>query len=184
MPLTERELWLLNLYRNSELHGSLLMGRLARTVSDPTLLAGATEHCATEARHASLLTETILRMGGKIDPMGETIQQHYSELGGTPSEIVDLLVLSEVLEARVRASYREHLARPNVHPMIHEALTRILEEEEQHSGQGAWMERVLASLPPERVAAAQKKWSTVDSTVTALLHESLAGKCDKSGNSQ
>ncbi len=30
--LTERERWLVNFYRNSELHGALLMGRLARTM--------------------------------------------------------------------------------------------------------------------------------------------------------
>ena len=33
MQVSDRDLWLLNFYRNSELHGALLMGRLARTLS-------------------------------------------------------------------------------------------------------------------------------------------------------
>ena len=39
MPLTDRELWLLNFYRNSELHGALLMGRLARSLSGTAVLS-------------------------------------------------------------------------------------------------------------------------------------------------
>ena len=39
MQLTDRELWLLNFYRNSELQGALLMGRLARTPAAIPLLA-------------------------------------------------------------------------------------------------------------------------------------------------
>jgi hypothetical protein len=176
MSLTDRELWLLNLYRNSELHGALLMGRIARTVSDPTLLAGATGHCAIEARHAWLLTQTIFELGGTLDPRGETIQEHYSETGGVPAEIVDLLVLSEVLEARVLASYREHLAGNNVHPRVRETLTRIIADEMEHSGQGGWVERALGALPEERVRAAQAKWSAVDEEVSAKLHRLLVQK--------
>lgn len=176
MPLTDRELWLLNLYRNSELHGALLMGRIARTVSDPALLAGATGHCATEARHALLLTETIVELGGSIDPRGQTIQQHYSEVGGVPTQVIDLLVLSEVLEARVLTSYREHLARNDIHPLVRRALTRIIEDEMEHSGEGAWVERALARLPAERVRAAKEKWSNVDQQVADTLHRVLEQK--------
>jgi hypothetical protein len=176
MPLTEDELWLLNLYRNSELHGALLMGRIARTVSDPALLAGATEHCATEAKHAAMLTETIFSLGGRIDPLGETIQEHYSALGGVPAEIVDLLVLSEVLERRVLASYGEHLARGDVHPLIRNVLTSIMHEESEHSGDQAWVERALSTISPERVRAAKEKWTSVDKQVAAKLHHVLAEK--------
>jgi len=75
MQLTERELWVLNLYRNSELHGALLMGRLARSVSEADLLVNATRHCATEARHAAILSDTIVAVGGSIDPKVPTIQE-------------------------------------------------------------------------------------------------------------
>jgi hypothetical protein len=173
MPLTKRELWLLNLYRNSELHGALLMGRLARSVTSPEVLLGATRHCATEAQHAALLTELISKLGEAIDLSTDTIQQHYSQDGGIPKELVDLLVLSEILEERVLMSYREHLQRSNVHPSVRETLKRIIQDEEAHSGERGWAEQLLTRMPEEQVAAAREKWRKVDQKVAADLHSRL-----------
>ena len=174
MPLTKRDLWLLNLYRNSELHGALLMGRLARSVTNPDVLVGATRHCATEAHHAALLTELIVKLGGAIDPSTETIQMHYSQDGGIPKDMVDLLVLSEILEARVLMSYREHLQRSDVHPHVRGTLQRIIEDEEAHSGENGWAEQLIAGMPPEPVAATRAKWRDIDEKVAEQLHSRLA----------
>lgn len=174
MPLTKRDLWLLNLYRNSELHGALLMGRLARSVTNPDVLVGATRHCATEAHHAALLTELIVKLGGAIDPSTETIQMHYSQDGGIPKDMVDLLVLSEILEARVLMSYREHLQRSDVHPHLRGTLQRIIEDEEAHSGENGWAEQLIARMPPEQVAATRAKWRDIDEKVAEQLHSWLA----------
>jgi bacterioferritin (cytochrome b1) len=173
MQITERDLWLLNLYRSSELHGALLMARLARSISVPALILGATRHCATEAGHAAQLTEVIVTLGGTVDPRAETIQQHYSELGGTPARLVDLLVLSEVLEARVLASYREHLQRGDVHPQVRRVLENIVHEEEAHSGELGWIETALTQIDTERVVASRAKWSAIDSRVAARLYVEL-----------
>src|SRR5688500_12135152 len=118
LQLSERELWTLNFYRNSELHGALLMGRLARSLDDTSLLAHATRHCATEARHAALLSEAIVSLGGRIDPHIETVQERYSAKGGIPKTLVDLLVLSEVLEKRVLMTYRAHVAESGLDPVL------------------------------------------------------------------
>lgn len=179
MSLTKPELYLLNLYRNSELHGALLMGRIARSTSNPEVLLGATRHCATEAQHAALLTEVIISLCGTLDPAGETIQRHYSENGGIPKELVDLLVLSEVLEARVLTSYRAHLQRPNVHPRIREVLEHIVQEEEGHSGDHGWAERWLATLPEDRLQSAREKWTAIDERVAALLQSQIAKMTDE-----
>lgn len=172
---TKRELWLLSLYRNSELHGALLMGRLARSVSRPEVLLGATRHCATEALHAALLTELINKLGGAVDLTTEAIQEHYSQLGGIPKELIDLLVLSEVLETRVLISYREHLQRSDVHPKVRETLERIIRDEEAHSGEQGWTEQLLAQMPETQVAAAWKKWRDIDQKVAGSLQARLAG---------
>ena len=66
MAATDRDRWVLNFYRNSELHGALLMGRLARTLTDTGLLVHVTRHCATEARHAAMLSETLAAIGGMV----------------------------------------------------------------------------------------------------------------------
>jgi hypothetical protein len=174
MSLPKRELWLLNLYRNSELHGALLMGRIARSVSTPEVLVGATRHCATEAKHAALFTEVLAKLGGTIDPAADAIQTHYSLDGGIPKDLVDLLVLSEILEARVLMSYREHLERLDVHPEIRQTLERIIREEEAHSGEQGWAEQWLITMPADQVTAAKEKWGKVDRKVAAELHSRLA----------
>jgi bacterioferritin (cytochrome b1) len=179
MSLTRRELYLLNLYRNSELHGALLMGRIARSISHPDVLLGSTWHCATEAQHAALLTEVITSLGGTLEPTAETIQKHYSEDGGIPKDLVDLLVLSEVLEARVLTSYRAHLQRANVHPRVREVLEHIVNEEEGHSGDHGWAEQWLSTLPTERVQASRQKWTAIDARVAAALNLQIAELADE-----
>jgi hypothetical protein len=178
MKVTERESWLLNFYRNSELHGALLMGKLARNFHDPQLLVNLTKHCATEAHHAALLTQTIAAIGVQLDPQTETIQNHYAAEGGLPKELVDLLVLSETLEGRVLASYRAHLNRPDVHPQVRSTLSQILHEmEEEADGEHAgWIEETLLQHPRERVEAAEAKWRAVDERVAAALERLVAEK--------
>jgi hypothetical protein len=181
MSLTKREQYLLNLYRSSELHGALLMGRIARSVSNPDVLVGATRHCATEATHAALLTELIANLGGAIEPATDTIQEHYSVEGGIPKNLVDLLVLSEVLEARVLISYRDHLQQPGVDSKVRATLEIIVKDEEAHSGQPGWVERCLATMPPEQVSAAYQKWRDVDAKVAADLQRRLARDFEPEG---
>jgi hypothetical protein len=175
MQASDRELWIVNVYRNSELHGALLMGRLARSVSDGALLVDATRHCATEARHAALLSEAIVAAGGTVDPKLPTIQERYSAAAGVPTALVDLLVLSEVLERRVRTRYRSHVAEPDGHPAIREILLDILREmEAKHEAEHAgWIEQALARLPREQVDAARNKWRAVDEAVVAEMERDV-----------
>ena len=174
MPLTDRELWLLNFYRNSELHGALLMGRLARSLSGTEMLANVTRHCATEAHHAALLTDLIAELGEKLDPQLETIQEYYSREGGVPTELVDVLVLSDVLEHRVLVSYREHLNASGIDPGVRKALEQILEEEEEHGGgEDAWLEQALQHLPQSQVTESRRRWRAIDVKVAAQIHHQL-----------
>lgn len=171
MDTTERELWILNFYRNSELHGALLMGRLARTLPDSELLLRTTQHCATEARHAAMLSEAIAELGGRIDPHVPTVQERYSARGGIPTALVDLLVLSEVLEHRVLHTYRAHLDRGDAHAVVQRTLRAILHEmEEEHEGEHAgWIDRALHRQPHDQVEAAERKWREIDAAVVSEL---------------
>jgi hypothetical protein len=175
MALTEREQWLVNFYRNSELHGALLMGRLARTVSDDSLLVEMTAHCATEARHAAMLSRTIAAAGGRLDPTIAPIQERYSSEGGVPSALVDILVLSETLERRVRDSYHRHLAREAPHPAVEETLTAIVAEMEAKRGaeHAGWIDQAIDRHNPRQVAEARRKWQAVDRKVAEDLACSL-----------
>jgi hypothetical protein len=172
MEATDRELWILNFYRNSELQGALLMGRLARTLADTALIVHVTRHAATEARHAAMLTEAIAAAGGTIDPQATTVQECYSAKGGVPSSLVDLLVLSEVLEHRVLTTYRAHLKRADVAPSARDCLTVILhemEEEDAHGEHASWIDDALHARPSEAVEAARHKWRAIDTEVAGEL---------------
>jgi hypothetical protein len=175
MALSEREAWLLNFYRNSELHGALLMGRLARTLSDSDLLVEMTAHCATEARHAAMLSRTIATAGGTLDPAIPPIQEHYSNQGGVPGTLLEILVLSETLEKRVRASYYRHLEREAPHPAAAETLGAIVAEmEAKHGAEHAgWIDQALDRLPEAEVIAAREKWQAIDAQVAERLVRSL-----------
>jgi len=175
MALTDREAWLLNFYRNSELHGALLMGRLARTVSDNDLLVEMTAHCATEARHAAMLSRTIATAGGRLDPSIAPIQEHYSSEGGVPPNLLEVLVLSETLERRVRASYHRHLAHESPHPAALETLGAIVGEmEAKHGAEHAgWIDQALDRMDQQQVDRARQKWQAIDERVAARLEQSL-----------
>jgi len=181
MQATERELWLLNFYRNSELHGALLMGKLARSFTDSALLVNLTKHCATEAHHAALLSEAIAALAARLDPHTGTIQDRYAAAGGVPKELADLLVLSETLEKRVLKSYRAHLQRKDVHPIAHETLAKILREmEEEDDGEHeGWIDEALRKLPPERVQAAETRWRAIDERVAAELEQLVSAQFPK-----
>jgi bacterioferritin (cytochrome b1) len=178
MGAIDRELWVLNFYRNSELHGALLMGRLARTLTDTNLLVHVTRHCATEARHAAMLSETIAALGGSIDPHMATVQEHYSANGGVPASLIDLLVLSEVLEHRVLFTYRAHLTRAEVAPPVRQCLTEILHEmEEEEDGEHAgWIDEVLRRHPQAAVETANRKWHAIDADVADALEQIVAAR--------
>jgi hypothetical protein len=123
----------------------------------------------------------IAKLGGVIDPSTETIQMHYSQDGGIPKDVVDLLVLSEILEARVLTSYREHLERPDVLPSVRETLERIIQDEEAHSGEQGWAEQLIAGMPEEQVASTREKWRGIDQKVAADLHSRLASDFPEEG---
>ena len=183
MPPTDRTLWVLNFFRNSELHGALLMGKLARTLTDQHLLVHVTRHCATEARHAAMISDTIEAIGGSIDPRIPPVQEHYSSSGGVPASIVDLLVLSEVLEHRVLHTYRQWAKRDDLGGAAQDCLLRILgemeaEEEDQHA---RWLHDALDRYPQTVVRAAESKWRTVDATVAEELERMVAARFPEAG---
>lgn len=183
MPASDRELWALNFFRNSELHGALLMGRLARALKDTPLLVHATRHCATEARHAAMLSEVIAGVGGRLDPGIETIQERYSAKGGVPTTLVDILVLSEVLEKRVLATYRAYLERPDVWPDVRATLQTIVgemaeEDEGEHSG---WIDAALGSQPRTAVEEAEVRWREVDRLVVGEVEQMVDARFPGTG---
>jgi len=132
LQVSENELWLLSYYRESELAGALLMGRLARETDDDDLRVRLTEHCAEEARHAWAWTETILRVGGTPRRVSETYQSRYHAAVGNPSNLLDVLALTQIFERRVVRHFKAHLAWPGTHPEVARTLQQLIDEEVGH----------------------------------------------------
>lgn len=132
LEISENELWLLSYYRESELAGALLMGRLARETDDDDLRVRLTEHCAEEARHAWAWTECILNVGGTPKKVSETYQSRYYAAVGSPSNLLEVLALTQIFERRVVRHFRAHLSWPGTHPEIKRTLQQLIEDEADH----------------------------------------------------
>jgi hypothetical protein len=124
--------WKLNWYRQSELEGALLLGRLVRQAEDPELLARLTEHCADEARHAALWARTLGRLRLPLLPIRRSYQSFYSELGAIPGSIAESLALTHVFEQRVDGQFRMELAGPAIEPALRQTYETLIAEEQQH----------------------------------------------------
>ena len=132
LEITENELWLLSYYRESELAGALLMGRLACETDDDDLRARLTEHCAEEARHAWAWTECIQRVGGTPKKVSETYQTRYHAAVGNPTNLLEVLALTQIFERRVVRHFRAHLSWPGTHPEIKRTLQELIADEAGH----------------------------------------------------
>lgn len=166
MEISENDLWILSYYRESELAGSLVMGRLARETDDDDLRVHLTEHCAEEAHHAWLWTKTILDVGGTPKRVAETYQtRYYAELG-TPASLLEVLALTQVFEKRVIRHFRAHMKWPNTHPAVLATLQRMIDDEVGHI---SWvkdrLDRYAAEKDSAVVAATMRRYTEVDQRV-------------------
>src|SRR4051812_21777702 len=166
MEISENDLWILSYYRESELAGGLIMGRLARETDDDDLRVHLTEHCAEETQHAWLWTQTILKVGGTPRRVAETYQARYYAEIGTPTSLLDILALTQVFERRVIRHFRAHLKWPNTHPAVAATLQRMIEDEVGHI---TWVKDRLDRYASERgeavVAETMRRYTEVDERV-------------------
>ena len=132
LEISDNELWLLSYYRASELAGALLMGRLAHETDDDDLRVRLTEHCAEEARHAWAWTECIRKVGGTPKKVSETYQSRYHAAVGNPTNLLEVLALTQIFERRVVRHFRAHLSWPGTHPEVKRTLLQLIEEEAGH----------------------------------------------------
>jgi acyl carrier protein len=166
VEISENELWILSYYRESELAGSLVMGRLARETDDDDLRVHLTEHCAEEAQHAWLWTETILKVGGTPKRVAETYQTRYYAEIGTPASLLEILALTQVFERRVIRHFRAHLEWPGTHPAVIETLRRMIADEAGHIGWvKGWLDRHAAERGDALVAETLRRFAEVDERV-------------------
>jgi acyl carrier protein len=166
VEISENDLWILSYYRESELAGSLVMGRLARETDDDDLRVHLTEHCAEEAMHSWLWTETILKVGGTPKRVAETYQTRYYAEIGTPTSLLEILALTQVFERRVIRHFRAHLKWPGTHPVVAATLKRMIDDEVGHI---TWVKDRLDRYAAEKgeaiVAETMRRFTEIDQRV-------------------
>jgi bacterioferritin (cytochrome b1) len=163
--LADTEAAALNFYRASELHGGLLLSRLAQRCRDGVLAADLLKHGAEEIEHARLWTETMLALGIQPRPMRDTYQRRYAAAIGRPNSVLSVLALTHVFERRVYAHFQAHARRVDTHPLVRATLRRMIEEERGHLH---WVRRWLdeqAQRRPEHLAGIMKKYEEADARV-------------------
>ena len=152
--------WKLNWYRQSELEGALLLGRMVRQADDAELVRRLTEHCADEARHAWLWTQTLEQLQLPTIRILRSYQSFYMQRGGMPASVPDVLALTHVFEQRVQRQFSEELRDPQLPPPARHTFEIMLADERQHL---QWVRRWLEDRPDS--AALLARYREIDQHV-------------------
>ncbi|MGK2934431.1 MAG: phosphopantetheine-binding protein [Gemmatimonadaceae bacterium] len=170
--VSDNDIWILSYYRESELAGSLVMGRLSQETDDDALRAKLTEHCAEEARHASLWGDTIIELGALPRRVRETYQTRYQERLGAPRTMLDVLALTQVFERRVVRHFAAHLTWPDTHPVIQRTLRTMIADEAGHiSWVRDWLNAYAVQHGKIVVQSKLREYEAVDREVYAEVME-------------
>lgn len=173
MPeVSDNDIWILSYYRESELAGSLVMGRLSRETDDDALRAKLTGHCAEEARHASLWSDTIIELGALPLRVRETYQTRYQARLGAPRTMLDVLALTQVFERRVVRHFTAHLSWPGTHPAIQRTLRTMIADEAGHiSWVREWLDEYAERHGKIPVQSKLREYEAVDREIYGEVME-------------
>src|SRR5688500_9496837 len=166
--ISDNDIWIRSYYRESELAGALVMGRLSQETEDDGLRAKLTEHCAEEARYASLWSDTIIELGALPRRVRETYQTRYQARLGAPRSMLDVLALTQVFERRVVRHFTAHLSWPGTHPVIQRTLRTMIADEAGHiSWVREWLDEYAARHGKIVVQSKLREYEAVDREVYA-----------------
>ena len=156
--------WRLNWYRQSELDGALLLGRMVRHVTDPYLVRQLTQHCADEARHAWQWARTIDVLELPTMRIRRSYQSFYLDETSAPRTITEVLALTHVFEHRVHSHFADELSQGGLPEEVRRTFRAMLRDEQGHLD---WVAGWLSSRPD--AAAALSRYRGADERVVERL---------------
>jgi len=136
--------WKLNWYRQSELEGALLLGKMVRHATEPSLVWHLTKHCADEARHAWMWEQALTAVRLPTIRISRSYQSFYMEATAPPQTLVEVLGLTHIFEQRVDRQFTEELAEPGLPAAIRRVFAALLKDEAAHL---EWIAVWLAGHP-------------------------------------
>ena len=130
--VSQAEIFIINRYAASELAGGLIIGNMARKVSDPFLRTKLTWHCAEETRHALIWYKLIEELNiPSIEIHDSNKEDYFSYIKNKVDHIIDFLACVHVYELRVPFHFGVHLKWTN-NPRIQVVLKQLIKEEDSH----------------------------------------------------
>lgn len=144
--ISEQELYILSYYRACELAGAILFGKIALHSDIDEVRIPLTEHCLEEAEHAWRWTKAIHDLGYIPVKVSHAYQSEYGKEFGMPKNILEIFCLTQVFEKRTLEHFHMHLNMPNVHPMVKDALRKMIDDETGHVG---WIRQELDKYSQE-----------------------------------
>ncbi|MBC7660570.1 MAG: hypothetical protein H7249_12805 [Chitinophagaceae bacterium] len=166
MKITESERWLLSFYRVSEINGAQFFGRLAKNMKDKKIQYDLTKHFADESQHAWLWTKCLGDLN--MDPINvmESYQDQYVAAVGLPTNMMEVLAITQVFERRVIGQYGVHRGLKDINPYVAATLDLIMEDEKWHI---EWITQSLKEMETkftkEVVISTLKKYHEADQAV-------------------
>lgn len=124
--------WRLNWYRQSELEGALLLGRMVRVASDSYLVERLTRHAVDEARHSLIWAEAISECQLPFIRIHRSYQSLYGKHGGLPAGMVEVLAFTQIFERRVHKRFTTELQATNLPPPARRAFETMISDEADH----------------------------------------------------
>jgi hypothetical protein len=156
--------WRLNWYRQSELEGALLLGRMIRHVTDPYLVCQLTRHCADEARHAWLWARTLETLDLPTVRIRRSYQSFYLDEISAPRTLTEVLALTHVFEHRVDRHFTGERRRPGLPDAVRRTLGILIRDERGHLD---WIAQWLAARPESEAILA--RYRSADERVVERL---------------
>jgi hypothetical protein len=152
--------WKLHWYRQSELEGALLLGRMVRLAADEQLCQRLTRHCADEARHSLLWSEAIADLELPYVRIDRSYQSLYVDAGGAPSTLIEVLAFTQIFERRVHKQFLSELRHPATPEPARQTFQVMIEDEKNHLG---WVRQWLE--PRRESVALLHRYRVIDLTV-------------------
>jgi hypothetical protein len=124
--------WRLNWYRQSELEGALLLGRMVRAANDSFLVQKLTRHAADEARHAAIWADAIAEASLPTIRIFRSYQSLYADHGGTPVGMQEVLAFTQIFERRVHKRFTGELHQSDLPAPARKAFEIMIADESDH----------------------------------------------------
>ncbi|MEN3939758.1 hypothetical protein WJU23_00570 [Prosthecobacter sp. SYSU 5D2] len=152
--------WRLNWYRQSELEGALLLGRMAGLADGAFLCQELTRHAAEEAAHAQLWADAIGECGLPHIRILRSYQSFYLHHSGPPASLMEVLSFTQIFERRVHLRFQAELANTALPAPARHAFSQMIEDEKHHL---SWVARWLRSQPGS--AESLRRYQEIDLAV-------------------